>query len=298
VAFLPGGKGLVTAQGDKLKRVDPDTGREEVLADGLKDRPLVFAGSPDGKALALVSTAGKGASITVWDVPSRRPRFTPEGHFQAFRFSPDGTGVVLSGKDGVRLLDAKTGAETRRIPTARGEMVFAAFAPDGHTLATCTATKPLQLCDLRTGRVRRTLSQPLVPPRYLPDNNLLVAVRPPDKNLPAAVRPGELGVLTLWDLGRDREHFPLGKVHAYVVFVDLSADGKALAAAGREVDLEVWDTATGQVRLTFPVTEQAVVVAFSPDGRFLAFAGLGNSGGVVRVWDTRPIEETVIRPGR
>jgi WD40 repeat protein len=285
VAFLPGDKGLVTAHGDKLKRVDPDTGREEVLAEGLKDRPLVFAGSPDGKALAFVSTAGKGMSITVWDVPSRRPRFTPEGDFLAFRFSPDGTGVVLSREDGVRLLDAKTGAETRRIPTARGEMGFAEFAPDGHTLATGTATKPLQLCDLRTGRVRRTLSQPLVPLRYLPDNNLLVALR-----------PGEPRVLTLWDLGKDREHFPLGKVHGDMVFVDFTADGKALATAGVGRDVVVWDTATGQARLKFPVTELGTV-AFSPDGRFLAFAGFSDNGSV-RVWDTRPIEETVIRPGR
>jgi WD40 repeat protein len=303
VAFLPGGKGLVTAHGDKLKRVDPDTGREEALAEGLMDRPpvlgkdglpirapagdgpRVLGASPDGKA--VLSTDGKEGSITVWDVPSRRPRFTAEGYPLSFRFSPDGTGVVLLRKDGVWLLDAKTGAETRRILPAGDGAGFPAFAPapDGHTLATGTGTKPLQLCDLRTGRVRRTLSQPLVPLRYLPDNNLLVALR-----------PGEPPVLTLWDLGKDREHFPLGKVHLAMAYVDLTADGKALATSGVGRDVEVWDTATGQARLKFPVTELGRV-AFSPDGRFLACAGSGDNGSV-RVWDTRPIEETVIRPGR
>ena len=53
--------------------------------------------------------------------------------------------------------------------------------------------------------------------------------------------------------------------------------------------------ATGQVRLKIPERDLGLV-AFSPDGRFLAFAGLDT--GALRVWDTRATEERVIRPGR
>jgi WD40 repeat protein/tRNA A-37 threonylcarbamoyl transferase component Bud32 len=280
VAFLPDGKGFVTAVGDKLKRVDPDTAGEEVLAEGLEVPSLAFAASSDGTAVAVASLEGKN-TITVWDVASRRPRFKLEGLIFSFRFYPDGTRIVLWQEDGVKLFDAKTGAQTRRVLPGRNDFSLAAFDPEGKTLATGGAGTLLQLWDLQTGAERRTLSKPLIPLHFLPEENLVVWERPGD--------------VKLWDLRKDQEKASLRRTDYAsfaLSFAALTPDGKALGIPG--ADLEVWDLATAQARLKLPATDVGML-AFSPDSRFLAFAGLRPAE--VRVWDTRPIKE-VIRPGR
>jgi WD40 repeat protein len=284
VAFLPGNKGLVTIIGESLKRIEPDTGREEILTAGLKVGGVVFTASPDGKAVGLVS-----GGITVWDVATRAPRFTLEGAFQGFRFSPDSSQVLLStAGEGIKLFDAKQGKMIRQILAKQPEFCLGAFAPDGRTLAIGGAAKPLQLLDLRTGKVARTLSTPLLPLRYLPDGNRLVVAR-----FARQLGDFKLWDLKLWDLRTDREQARLGQSGDERFIDALSPDGKALATA--LPDLEVRDTTTGQVRLSFPAI--GGLVAFSPDGRFLALAEL-QSPLRVRVWDTQPIKEVVIRPGR
>jgi WD40 repeat protein len=152
-------------------------------------------------------------------------------------------------------------------------------------LATGSEDDALKLWDLGTGQAR-TLSKGLIPLGYLPDGNFLAVY----------CNEGDATVLKLWDVRRDREHARLGRFHRHGLNhgpVAVTADGKALAAVGPEI--MVWETATGQARLKLPAL-QVGMVEFSPDGRFLAFAGL-DSGGL-RLWDTRPIREVVIRPGR
>jgi WD40 repeat protein/tRNA A-37 threonylcarbamoyl transferase component Bud32 len=278
MAFLGKDQGLATIVAGQLKRIDLNTGRAEILADGLKDDSFVIGGSPDGKAIALYSDKNE-RQITVWDVPSRSPRFAVSGRFPTFSFSPDSTRLVLSSDDGVQLLDALTGKEIKALIAKQKAFCLAAFAPDGKTLATGNGQQPLQLWDLPTGTVR-TLSKPLVPLCFVPDSDLLVVVS-----------LGNPAVYKTWDLQRDQEHLELGRAGDAFPFFALSPDGKALATTG--ADIVVWDTFTGQGRLKIPALEEGLI-AFSLDGRFLAFAGIGSQ--VVRVWDTQPIQEVVIRP--
>jgi WD40 repeat protein len=292
-AFLPDGKSLVTAIGNTLKRIDLVTGREEHLGDavvqaGQKREEMIFvlAASPDGKSLALCNEFDRGI---LWDMPSRRPRFTFKGVGHAIRFSPDGT-LLITGEGSDPVVDVSTGAKARRLPTTKkNQLAVAAFTPDGQTLAVGGPENPLQLWDLRTGQTRRTLSRPLLPLHYLPDGNLLVVLS----------FEGGAPVHKLWDVDKDQEHSPLGRfpmddvaLVRYLFLSALSPDGKALATA--DLDAEIRDTATGQVRLKLPVTRPALLLAFSPDARFLAVSDYSG----VRVWDTRPVKETVIGPGR
>ncbi|HVK08547.1 MAG TPA: sigma-70 family RNA polymerase sigma factor [Gemmataceae bacterium] len=65
--------------------------------------------------------------------------------------------------------------------------------------------------------------------------------------------------------------------------VGFAPDGGALAAAGYDGAVRVWDAANGALRHTLPgYGEAAHAVAFSPDGSLLATAG---ADGRVRLWD-------------
>jgi|GEM_PF-2137586 len=78
-----------------------------------------------------------------------------------------------------------------------------------------------------------------------------------------------------------------------VTCVAFSPDGKSLAAGGREYGLILIDSASGQIRKTFPVPktsgkEDITGVGFSADGNFLL---TGGSDGAVRQWDVRSGKE-------
>src|SRR5205814_1971592 len=146
-------------------------------------------------------------------------RFTRDGLFLTFRFSPDGSQALLPGPNAVTLYHARSGAETQRLPAKWRWSDLAAFAPDGRSLAIGGSRKPLELWDLRTSTAR-ALSQPMVPLCYLPDGSLLAVTSAAE----------EAGALVRWDFAGDRELARLGTVGGPAPFA-LAPDGKALALA-------------------------------------------------------------------
>ncbi len=107
----------------------------------------------------------------------------------------------------------------------------------------------------------------------------------------------------LWDGATGESRATLKGHEEQVYAVAFSPDGKTLASAGgnpfevgdllnplRPGELRLWDAATGEPRATLKGHESTVyAVAFSPDGKTLASAGVDplNPGrpGVLRLWD-------------
>ena len=90
--------------------------------------------SPDGKTLA---TAGRGASVALWDADAGRIRRQLTGHDarKALAYSPDGSELAAGCSDGTLLVwDAETGA----LKAARNEhqkrINSLVYSPDGKTL--------------------------------------------------------------------------------------------------------------------------------------------------------------------
>jgi WD40 repeat protein len=81
-----------------------------------------------------------------------------------------------------------------------------------------------------------------------------------------------------------QERLTLRGHKAHINGVAFSPDGKTLASAGRDANIQIWDVATGKNIATLEGHTKAVWrVAFSPDGKTLA--SIGGLDRTLRVWD-------------
>jgi WD40 repeat protein len=86
----------------------------------------------------------------------------------------------------------------------------------------------------------------------------------------------------IWETAPGKEKAIL-KGHTFPVgCVAFSPDGKTLAVARYEHDMQLRDAATGEVLAVLEDTQFPPLVAFSPDGKFLA---AGGADGRVKLWD-------------
>jgi WD40 repeat protein/tRNA A-37 threonylcarbamoyl transferase component Bud32 len=161
-----------------------------------------------------------------------------------------------------------------RVPPDRYFKV--AFSPDGKLLAAASPDGEVDLRDAKTGRVMRTL-------RGHTDLVLAVAFSPDGTRLASA---GGDRTVRLWDVTDGRETRRLKgalKGPNGPAALAFSPDGGRLAFAGRTPLVQVWDAATGEESLRLGPHLEAVGVAFSPDGKWLAAGSLGDHA--VRLWD-------------
>ena len=113
------------------------------------------------------------------------------------------------------------------------------------------------------------------------------------------------GVAVVWDVTAKKalHILTLNNQKVWRVGVAVSPDGKTLATADN-VEVKLWDLATGQAKAVLPVgLAGPVCVNFSPDGKFLAVGfdayyptkKSGAAGGVVQ-WDLAANKPRVLKP--
>lgn len=211
-----------------------------------------FQFGPDGRTLIVAVQSPNGNSFAAIDLESGREQAIA---FDALFFgdarSPDRRLGLQSNFQGeVRVVDATTGAEIRRLP-AESSPVSAVFAPEGGSVLVFDGPpdhcEGVRTWDLATGSVT---SRPLSKPPGL---------------VPSPLR------------GRSYVWLP-------------SPDGRTLAYFDdAKVGIQLWDVATDQPLgrpLRTPTTKAAnrfySALAFTPDARFLLH---GQPDGGVEVWD-------------
>jgi WD40 repeat protein len=271
---------------------------------------------PDGSKLVTQSESGakRNHFVSVWDMDSGQVLYTMEG-WGTVSFSPDGSMLAFTGKDGFVLLDANTGEAIHSLTV---NSYLATYSPDWSLLVRdiyepITEKSTLIITDTASDQELRSigLDGMMMSVTFSPDGNTIalgetvsmtssfttvwdvdsgkllatlyetekLAFSPDGRFAAARYRTGEL--IQVYDISNWEERFTLvvGGGHSPPLF---SPDGSLLATTYSD-DLLFWDTGNGEK--LFTLIDQFISYAFSPDGRLLATS---NFQGIVRLWSILP----------
>jgi WD40 repeat protein/tetratricopeptide (TPR) repeat protein len=280
LAFSPDGRRLIAGYGQfnapgpsrgHARLWDPATG--QAVGDPIPGQVggvLCVAYSPDGRQIALTATG----LLEVWDVgddrPPKRARTLRghEGWVYSVAFSPDGKFLASSGLDRtVRIWDRDSGEQVRKLVGHRGFVLGVAFSADSRTLASVAEDKSIKLWSVTSDRELASLAGH--------EHYVNCVAFNPDGRLLATGSVDQ--TLKLWAATPDTQ-LALRDHDGWVGVEGFSLDGRAVLTRSmrftRSQPLTMWDAATGEPVEVLPaVSDEAISVALSPDGRRLAYAG-------------------------
>ncbi|MDQ2855233.1 MAG: WD40 repeat domain-containing protein [Acidobacteriota bacterium] len=273
IAFFKDGKTLAaeTDQGE-IKLWDPRTGEVKKQLHNNQDDPSFIAVATDGNSFAEVS----GGRLLLWRSTGEAKKDVPfpDGRpIEAVALSADGQALAVGiGKD--VLLLASDGTVTKTLTGQSMTIASLAFSDDGHSLASISEDGKIEIWDVTSARVERTLTAgaSITALRFSPNGQILATA-------------GEDHSITLWSLQTGQAQGRLQKHEAAVNALSFSPDGQLLASGGDDRTVVIWDIVSAKSRRILKGHDQTVTsLAFSPDGRILA-TGSGNASVVL--WEVR-----------
>lgn len=166
VRFSPDAKVLAVGGYRQVRLLDPLTGKVLATLAGHAGLVRSLAFSPDGKLLAAAGGLPQiGGEIKIWDVQSHQLLKTMQGHrdcIYSIAWSPDGKLIASASYDrAIKLWDVASGTEAKNLQDHIDAVFAVAFSPDGKRLASASQDRTVKIWDVATGKRLYTLSDAL-----------------------------------------------------------------------------------------------------------------------------------------
>jgi WD40 repeat protein len=265
VAFLDGGKVVASAGDDgKVHLWNTDNGQEIRSWKVPGDMVMALAVDRDGKRLIASSLNGK---TSLWNENGEQVAKVAvrPGDSDALAVSPDGKTLARAGRNNViRLWDLVNGKELNEADGPQGGITGLAVSGDGKLLAYADSTETVCVVARDTGKQVQRWTYPS-------DGDLRVQFSPDGKYLAAAGRE----IVMLWNVtGGDKVHRWATPAKDSALSVAFSPKGNTLAVGYRTGGVQLYHLPSGKPSPAIPVMGEVHALAFSPDGKVLAAAGL------------------------
>jgi WD40 repeat protein len=301
IAFSPDGKLLATGNGNSTVTLW-DINKHQAIGEpftGHMDWVTSVAFSPNGKILAAGSI---DRSVILWDLATRQTiiQLPAQDYVRSVAFNPDGKILAVGAGNAIKLWNVEThqaigeplGRHTRSVSSV-------AFSPNGKVLASASLDKSIILWDVET---LQPTGQPLTGHTgeisslaFSPDGQTLISGSC-GKVYEAA---GETAQCTkseviIWSTGAHQVISQMLQERTFTGInrVDITRDGKTLAASDASEAITLWDMETGTAIQPSPSPYYGSNVTFSPDGKILASSNCGKvipfdctQGGEIILWD-------------
>jgi WD40 repeat protein len=148
-----------------------------------------------------------------------------------------------------------------------GQLLYAAFSPNGQFAVTASADHTAKIWDINTGEDIITLKHRLdvMSANYSPDGKLIVT---------ASVS----GWVAIWNASDGSLLLNFKAHHDWVTFASFSPDGKKIVTASRDSTAKIWEASTGKLLVSLKGHTSYVSSAFfSPDGNTIVTASHDNT---------------------
>jgi WD40 repeat protein len=228
--------------------------------------------NPEGTQIASASPDG---SAKLWDIASQEclGSFASEPAIGfCLAFTPDGRGLILAGRESIRLWDIQNHQVIRSFPLGRNPSHLCLSA-DGGTLVSVAEALQVQVWDMASGRLLKTLEGKLL-------SCWSIAFDPQGQWFASG---GEDGGLRLWDLASGLCAKQAAAHTARITRIAYHRHQPLLASCSYDRTIKLWDLQGNCLRTILGHEYWVNDVVFHPHQPMLISAGYD---ATIRYWDT------------
>jgi WD40 repeat protein len=208
-------------------------------------------------------------SETLWDLTKVDGKVTLDAGFGGrffFAISPDGKTLATEDKVvGIALWDLMLGKQLTKIGGLSSTVRSLAFSPDGKTLVSGHFDALVRFWDIPADKKKMVLRSSLDTRK---DGVTCLAFSPDGQTLATGSYDT---TITLWDVVANKALTTLLGHRERLIALTYSPDGKTLASISGDGGVKLWDLSKAKEKATFQGIPEVTALAFSPDGKILAF---------------------------